>query len=211
MEDGLTSYDWTRHVPVKDEALRIHLGLVKQGLGLDGLLSFHPSEVNPSLGKLPSRVPSSILYDEETAMKVHHLTVATLIAFASSLAQLKVAVAKRVEQMQKELGDFEKTFWAMGEAAKTVNKTVEKKLSQESWKMSKKDYYDRIWKSRTRDTCRRGGKRVVRWFGCPNSPGLCAFFGVAPSSEYPNEFGGWYTGNVHYPEQTKIPGFCSAS
>ena len=51
-------------------------------------------------------------------MKFHHLTVATLIAFASSLAQLKVAVAKRAEQMQTELGDLEKTFWAMPEAAK---------------------------------------------------------------------------------------------
>jgi len=131
VEDSLTSYDWTRHVPVKVEALRIHLGLVKQGLGLDDLLSFHPSEVKPTLGKLLSRDPSSILYDEETAMKFHHLTVATLIAFASSLAQLKVAVAKRVEEMQKELGDFEKTFWTMGEAAKTVNKTLEKKISQE--------------------------------------------------------------------------------
>jgi len=118
VEDGLTSYDWTRHVPVKDEALRIHLGLVKQGLGLDGLLSFHPSEVNPSLEKLLSRDPSPILYDEETSMKFHHLTVATLIPFVSSLVQLKVAVAKRAEQMQKELGDLEKTFWAMREAAK---------------------------------------------------------------------------------------------
>jgi len=62
-------------------------------------------------------------------------------------------------------------------------------------------------KTRTRDTRRRGGKRVVCWFGCPNSSGHCAFFGVAPSSEYPNEFGGWCTGNVHYPEQTQIPGF----
>jgi hypothetical protein len=40
-----------------------------------------------------------MLYDEETAMKFYHLTVATLIPFASSLAQLKVAVAKRAEQM----------------------------------------------------------------------------------------------------------------